>query len=98
MKLDKIMGHFDNAAYEMNLNIRIKDEALAPTEEIMAVANLIGNPDLIPLPVVMTVIHDLLVDIANKTGQELDTILKDISDINEEYPLELEDKIKYELR
>lgn len=98
MKLDKIMGHWDNAAYEMNFNIRIKEEALKPTAEIMAVAHLIGNPDLIPLPVVMTVIHDLLVDIANKTGQELDTILKDIRAINEEYPVELEDKIKYELR
>ena len=98
MKVNKIMGHFDNAAYEMNFNIRIKEEALKPTEEIMKLSFLLGKADTIPLPVVMVVIHDMLVDIANKTGKDLDTILKYISETELENPFKLEDKIKYELR
>lgn len=99
MKVNKIIGHWDNAAYEMNLNIRIKEEALAPTEEIMKLSFLLGKADTIPLPVVMVVIHDLLVDIANKTGQDFDTILKLISDTNMECPADLMGrKVKYELR
>lgn len=98
MKLDKIIGHFDNAAYEMNFNIKIKEEALKPTAEIIGVAHLIGNPDLIPLPVVMVVIHDMIGDIANKTGQSFDTIIKDMKEIQRMYPSKLgEEKINYEL-
>lgn len=98
MKLDTIMGHCDNPAYEMNFNIRIKEEALKPTAEIIGVAHLIGNPDLIPLPVVMTVIHDIIADIANKTGQSFDTIIKDMKEVQSMYPTNYEEKINYELR
>lgn len=98
MKLDKIMGHWDNPAYEMNFNIKIKEEALKPTAELIFASDIIGKPELVPLPVVMTVIHDMIVDIANKTGQSFNTIIKDMKEVQKMYPTNYEENINYELR
>lgn len=87
MKVNKIMVALETECYKLDMKISIKDEVFAPTQDILEYCRIMGTPELIPIPILMAVIHDLLVDIGDKTGQELPMILELIKAVDEEYPV-----------
>lgn len=84
MKLDKVMVHTANELWSLDMTVKITSEVLQHNFQEFIEAGLpayMGN-----YPVIMSVIHELIADIAEKTDHSFDDIVNDMKEIELAYP------------
>ena len=96
MKIDKVIVHTANEMWELNMVVDVSSELLK--SNIKEVTN-IGLPiDYANYPIIMSVIHELIADIAEKSGNTFDNIVNDMKEIELRYPAtgDIKGRIHYE--
>lgn len=84
MKLDKIMVHTSNELLSLDMTVKITSEVLQHNFQEFIEAGFpayMGN-----YPVIMSVIHELIADIAEKSGNTFEDIVNDMKEIELSYP------------
>lgn len=84
MKVDRVIVHTVNELWELNMNVILRSDILQTN--IDAVTD-IGLPvEYANYPLIMSVIHELIADIAKRTNNTFDDIVNDMKEIELQYP------------
>lgn len=84
MKIDRVIVHTANELWELNMEVILRSDLLQTN--IDAVTDMGLTIDYANYPLIMSVIHELIADIAEKTGNTFDDIINDMKEIELEYP------------
>ena len=84
MKIDKVIVHTSNQLWELNMEVKISSEVLQLNMSEFIDAGLPAH--MCNYPIIMSVLHELIADIAEKTDNTFDDIVNDMKEIELEYP------------
>ena len=85
MKIDRVIVHTANELWELNLEVILRSDLLK-TNIIEAVTDMGLSVDYANYPIIMSVIHELIADIAEKTGNTFDDIVNEMKEVELSYP------------
>ena len=84
MKIHRVIVHTANELWELNMEVILRSDLLQTN--IDAVTDMGLTIDYANYPLIMSVIHELIADIAEKTGNTFDDIINDMKEIELQYP------------